>query len=75
VTPTRVVAPQVTLEAKPARLPHLEPVVTIDGTEYALHTGELAAVPVRLLGKAAVGDRGASANTISRALDFLIYGV
>lgn len=72
--PTRVVAP---LEPpSPALRPftHLEPVFEIEGGRLALHAGELAAVPARLVSGEPVADLRCEDYAIRRALDMLLSG-
>lgn len=73
-TGARVVAPLVPLAEGPPPLTRLEPVFDIAGEAVALHVGELAAVPARLLAGAPVADLTAQDDAIRGALDMLFSG-
>jgi toxin CcdB len=73
-TGTRVVAPLIPLATGPRPLPRLEPVLTIDGVAYALHTAELAAVPSGLLNGPVVADLKGEDYALRRALDMVFSG-
>jgi toxin CcdB len=72
-TASRMVAPlvPVTVDLEPLR--GLEPVFEIEGRPLALHTGEMAAVPARLL-TAPLADLSGRDYEIRRALDLLFSG-
>lgn len=72
--PTRVVAPLVAVATDLAPLTRLEPVFMIDGQEMALHTGEMAAIPARLLDTTPVADLTAEDYAIRGALDMVFSG-
>jgi toxin CcdB len=73
--PTCVVAPLFPSDPGPTRLTVLEPVLDIQGKEFVLHVGELAAIPTSVL----KGDPVATCRDreweIRKALDFLLSGV
>ncbi|MFD2740095.1 CcdB family protein [Sulfitobacter aestuarii] len=73
-TGSRVVAPLVALGAGPRPLTRLEPIIEIDGTEYALHTAEMAAIPARLMRDPPVSDLSARDYEIRGALDMVFSG-
>ena len=72
--PTRVVAPLVPTEPRLPAFTRLEPVFDIEGQRLALHTGELAAVPARLVEGEPVADLRGEDYAIRRALDMLFSG-
>ncbi len=73
-TGTRVVAPLLRETAGLRPITRLEPVFTLEGDRYALHTGELAAVRSHLLKGAPVADLGHEDYAIRGALDMLFSG-
>jgi toxin CcdB len=73
-TGTRVVAPLVPLATGPRPFTRLEPIFDIGGTQYALHTAELAAIPARFVNRPAVADLRAHEDDIRRALDMVFSG-
>ena len=48
-TGTRVVAPLLPAASGPTAIRRLEPVFKIEGSDYVLHTAEMAAIPSMLL--------------------------
>lgn len=73
-TRTRVVAPLLPVTDDLPALTRLEPVFEIDGVALALHTGELAAIPGRLLRQDPVADLRDRDDQIRRALDMVFLG-
>ena len=73
-TGTRVVAPLIPREAGPAPLSRMEPCFDVNGVEYVLHTGELAAIPAHLLEQPPILDLTGEDYTIRRALDMVFSG-
>jgi toxin CcdB len=73
-TPSRVAAPLIAEDAGPTPLSILEPVFEIDGERFALHAGEMAAVPASLASGPAVADLRREDYAIRRALDLLFSG-
>lgn len=73
-TGTRVVAPLIPRQTGPHPLPRLEPIFDIRGTEYVLHTGELAAIPAHILPSEPVADLRAHDYAIKGALDMVFLG-
>jgi len=73
-TGSRVVAPLVPASSGPKAIGRLEPVFTIEGAAYALHTAEMAAVPSALLKGAPVADLSGSDYEIRGALDMVFSG-
>lgn len=72
-TGSRVVAPVLPVGTGPRPLDRLEPVVTVGGVPHVVRTGEMAAVPSRLL-LAAVADLSGEGDRIKLALDMVFYG-
>lgn len=72
--PTRVVAPLVPEEATLRAITRLEPVFEVEGARLALHVGEMAAVPARLVAGEAIADLRIEEFAIRRALDMLFSG-
>jgi toxin CcdB len=73
-TPTRVVAPLVSEHPDLKAISILEPILDIAGERMALHTGELAAVPAKLVSGPSVADLRSRDYEIRRALDMLFSG-
>lgn len=73
-TGTRVVAPLFPISEGPKPLGRLEPVFDIDGAEYVLHTGEMAAIPTVLIRGPSVADLTAFDYQIRGALDMVFSG-
>lgn len=73
-TGTRVVAPLIPLGQGPQPIARLEPILTIGGTDHALHTAEMAAVPSGLLSGRPAVDLSARDYDIRRALDMVFSG-
>lgn len=73
-TPSRVAAPPVPEEGGTTPLSRLEPILEIAGRRFALHVGELAAIPAALVSGPAVADLRAEDYAIRRALDMLFSG-
>lgn len=73
-TGTRVVAPLIHASSGPKAIGRLEPVFTIEGTAYVLHTAEMAAVPSGLLKGPSVADLSGSDYEIRSALDMVFPG-
>ncbi len=73
-TLVRVVAPLVPADSIRPNIAHLEPVFAIGDERLALHTGEMAAVPARLVGGEPVADLRGEDYAIRRALDMLFSG-
>jgi toxin CcdB len=73
-TGSRVVAPLVPASSGPKAIGRLEPVFTIEGTVYVLHTAEMAAVPSALLKGSAVADLSSSDHEIRGAVDMVFCG-
>ncbi|MEM9011319.1 MAG: CcdB family protein [Pseudomonadota bacterium] len=73
-TPTRVAAPLVPRRADLPRFTQLEPEFEIDGLQYALHAGEMAAIPAHFVQGSPLADLRAEDYRIRRALDFLFSG-
>jgi hypothetical protein len=72
--PTRMAAPLVPTDEGPTPLAHLEPVFVVEGVTCALHVGEMAAVPRRVLSGPPVTTLGGDAYRVTRAVDFLFTG-
>jgi toxin CcdB len=70
----RVVAPLLPVSDAARTLTRLEPVFEIEGSSLALHSGELAALPARLLSGPPVADLTAHDYAIRGALDMLFSG-
>lgn len=70
----RVVAPLVRERPELRALGRLEPIFEIDGTRLALHAGELAAIPARLLPRDPVADLSGEDHAIRGALDMFFSG-
>ena len=73
-TGSRVVAPLVPASSGPKAIGRLEPVFTIEGSAYVLHTAEMAAVPSSLLKGAPIADLSGSDYEIRGALDMVFSG-
>jgi toxin CcdB len=73
-TPTRVVAPLIPERPDLRAISVLEPILDIEGERMALHTGELAAVPTKLVAGPPVADLRDRDYEIRRALDMLFSG-
>ena len=73
-TGTRVVAPLIALAEGPRPLPHLEPIIEVEGDAYALHTAEMAAIPASILGAEAILDLSDREYELRRALDMVFSG-
>lgn len=72
--PTRMAAPLVSTSDGPAPLAPLEPVFVVDGVAYALHVGEMAAIPRGVLSGPSVATLARDAYRITKAIDFLFTG-
>ena len=70
---TRMVVPLMPLETAPKPAERLNPLFTIEGSEYVMVTQFMAAVPVRELGRPA-GSLGHAFERIRAALDLLFDG-
>lgn len=73
-TPSRVAAPLVPEDSGPPPLSRLEPVLEIEGRRFALHTGEMAAIPAALVSGLPAADLRAEDYAIRRALDMVFSG-
>lgn len=73
-TGTRVVAPLVSFISGPKAIRRLEPVFEINGAAYALHTGEMAAIPSALLKGPPVANLSNLDYEIRSALDMVFSG-
>ncbi|WP_109468078.1 CcdB family protein [Albibacillus kandeliae] len=73
-TGTRVVAPLLPVTEDLRPITRLEPVFHIEGEPMALHTGEMAAIPERLVSSGPVMDLTSEDYTIRRALDLVFVG-
>jgi toxin CcdB len=73
-TPSRVAAPLLPEGEGPTPLSRLEPVLEIEGHCCALHVGEMAAIPARLVAGRPVADLRVEDYAIRRALDMLFSG-
>ena len=73
-TGSRVVAPLVPTSSGPKAIGRLEPMLTIDGTAYVLHTAEMAAVPSALLKGPPIADLSGADYEIRGALDMVFSG-
>jgi len=73
-TGTRVVAPLLPASSGPKQIERLEPILTIEGVPYILHTAEMAAIPSAVLKGGAVADLTASDYEIRGALDMVFSG-
>lgn len=73
-TGSRVVAPLLPVSAELPAISRLEPVFELEGVRLALHTGELAAIPERLLREPAIADLSDRDYEIRGALDMLFSG-
>lgn len=73
---TRVVLPLFPASAKNQKyMKRLHPRITINDTEYALRTSEIAAVPAKALKKIVASLPDDDQLSVKRAIDFLIQGV
>ncbi|QEW17965.1 plasmid maintenance protein CcdB [Marinibacterium anthonyi] len=72
-TGTRVVAPLIPEGHGPRPFTRLEPVLQVDGQPHVLHTGEMAAVPARVLGTP-LADLTAGDYRIRGAMDMVFSG-
>jgi hypothetical protein len=70
----RIVAPLAVRRVLPDTVPRSMPVVAHDGSDYGLLLPLMGAVPVRLL-RHAVGSIAQHRDDITRALDWLLWGV
>ena len=73
-TGTRVVAPLVPVEGGPTPITRLEPIFEIGAERYAMHAGEMAAIPARLLTDPSIADLSAYDYEIKGALDMVFSG-
>jgi toxin CcdB len=73
-TPTRVVAPLIPERPDLRAISILEPILDIGGERMALHTGEMAAVPAKLVAGPPAADLRDRDYEIRRALDMLFSG-
>ncbi|MGM0583348.1 MAG: CcdB family protein [Pseudomonadota bacterium] len=73
-TPSRVAAPLLPEDGGPPPLSRLEPILEIAGRRFALHAGEMAAIPAALVSGQPVADLRAEDYAIRRALDMLFSG-
>ena len=73
-TGTRVVAPLIAIASGPRHLTRLEPILDVAGEPHALHTAEMAAVPVGLVKGASVADLTDHDYAIRGALDMVFSG-
>lgn len=73
-TGTRVVAPLIPIATGPRPLTRLEPILEVGGEPHALHTAEMAAVPVGLVKGASVADLTEHDYAIRGALDMVFSG-
>ena len=73
-TGSRVVAPLVPASSGPKAIGRLEPVFTIEGAAYVLHTAAMAAVPSMLLKGTPIADLSGSEYEIRGALDTVFSG-
>lgn len=73
-TGSRVVAPLLPAASSPKAISRLEPLLTIEGKSYVLHTAEMAAVPSALLKAPPIADLSGSDYEIRGALDMVFSG-
>jgi len=73
-TPTRVVAPLIALSDGPRPISRLEPILSLDGKAFVLHTAEMAAIPKRFVSGEEVADFSGSDYEIRLALDMVFSG-
>lgn len=73
-TGTRVVAPLIPLDQGPKPLGRLEPILTIGGIEYVLHTAEMAAIPSSILKDPPLADLTSRDYELRGALDMVFSG-
>lgn len=73
-TGTRVVAPLIAIASGPRPLTRLEPILEVGGESHALHTAEMAAVPVGLVKGASAADLTDHDYAIRGALDMVFSG-
>lgn len=73
-TGTRVVAPLLPMKTGPTPIGRLEPAIRIEGSDYILHTAEMAAIPAMLLKGEPVADLSSLDYEIRRALDMVFSG-
>ena len=73
-TGTRVVAPLLPAASGPTAIRRLEPVFKIEGSDYVLHTAEMAAIPSILLKGEPVADLSVADYEIRGALDMVFSG-
>ena len=71
---TRVVAPLYRAEAYGPAARHLSPVFSVNGMRLVMSTGELAAVPKKILRRKIASLAGERAEIVG-ALDFLFLGI
>lgn len=74
-TPTRIVAPLFPPGGAIPAFTRLEPVFEIEGERLALHVGEMAAVPAKLVAGPAVADLSERDREIRGALDMIFSDV
>lgn len=72
--PTRMAAPLVPTGSGATPLAHLEPVFGVGDLVCALHVGEMAAIPRRVLAGSPVTTLAEDAYRITKAIDFLFTG-
>ena len=71
---TRVVAPLVPAGEGPRPLTRLEPVLSVEGVDHVLRTGEMAAIPAALLPREPVADLRAEEYRLRNALGMVFSG-
>jgi toxin CcdB len=73
-TGSRVVAPLIPASSGPKAIGRLEPIFTIEGAVYVLHTAEMAAIPSALLKGQPLVDLSGFDYEIRGALDMVFSG-
>ena len=73
--PTRVVAPLVPVAIFRGAIPHLNPILEVDGIPHVLLTQQLAAIPRRALAAPPVSNAENARYEIIAAVDFLVTGI
>ncbi|HUD50016.1 CcdB family protein [Parvibaculum sp.] len=73
--PTCVVAPLVPAATFRGAIPHLNPILKVEGVPHVLLTQQLAAIPRRALAAPPVSNAEGTRYEIIAAVDFLVTGI